>query len=93
MVFNKLQQGKQLLKMRQQAKALQKELEQIELVEEGRGIKVKVNGAQNVIYIEVEGEDQRDLVEMINKAMKNVQKKSAKKMMEMGGGLSSLFGG
>ncbi len=93
MVFNKLQQGKQLLKMRQQAKALQKELEQIELVEEGRGIKVKVNGAQNVIYIEVDGEDQRDLVEMINKAMKNVQKKSAKKMMEMGGGLSSLFGG
>lgn len=93
MVFNKLQQGKQLLKMRQQAKALQKELEQIELVEEGRGIKVKVNGAQNVIYIEVDGEDKRDLVEMINKAMKNVQKKSAKKMMEMGGGLSSLFRG
>ena len=93
MVFNKLQQGKQLLKMRQQAKALQKELEQIELVEEGRGIKVNVNGAQNVIYIEIDGEDQRDLVEMINKAMKNVQKKSAKKMMEMGGGLSSLFGG
>lgn len=93
MAFNKLQQGKQLLKMRQQAKALQKELEQIELVEEGRGIKVKVNGAQNVIYIEVDGEDKRDLVEMINKAMKNVQKKSAKKMMEMGGGLSSLFRG
>ena len=91
-MFNKLQQGKQLLKMRQQAKALQKELEQIEHVEKRGGMKVKVNGAQSVVYIEVDGEDKKDLTELINKAMKNVQKKAAKKMMEMGGGLSGLLG-
>ncbi len=92
-MFDKFQQGKDLLKMRQQAKKLQKELEQIEHVEESRGIKIKVNGAQQVVYIEVDGEEQGDLLEVINKAMKNVQKKAAKKMMEMGGGLSGLLGG
>lgn len=92
-MFDKLQQGKQLLKMRQKAKALQKELEQIEHVEESGGTKVKVNGTQNLIFLEIDGEEQKELVELINKAMKNVQKKAAKKMMEMGGGLSGLFGG
>ena len=93
MVFDKLQQGKELLKMRQKAKALQQELEKIEHAEEKGNMKVKVNGAQSVIYIEVDGEEKDDLTELINKAMKNVQKKAAKKMLEMGGGLSGLFGG
>lgn len=93
MVFDKFQQGKELLKMRQQAKVLQKELEKIEHTEEKGNMKVKVNGAQNVIYIEVDGEEKDNLTELINKAMKNVQKKAAKKMLEMGGGLSGLFGG
>lgn len=92
-MFDKLQQGKDIIKMRQQAKALQKQLEQIEHVEEGKGMKVKVNGTQNVVYLEIDGEEQKDLLELINKAMKNVQKKAAKKMMEMGGGLSGLLGG
>lgn len=93
MVFDKFQQGKELLKMRQKAKVLQKELEKIEHTEERGNMKVKVNGAQNVIYIEVDGEEKSDLTELINKAMKNVQKKAAKKMLEMGGGLSGLLGG
>lgn len=92
-MFDKVQQGKQLLKMRQQAKVLQKELEKIEHTEERGNMKVKVNGSQNVIYIEVDSEEKEKLVDLINKAMKNVQKKAAKKMMEMGGGLSGLFGG
>ena len=33
------------------------------------------------------------LVDLINEAMKKVQKEAAKKMMEMGGGLSGLLGG
>lgn len=92
-MFDKFQKGKDLLKMRQQAKQLQGELEQIEHVEEGKGVRVKVNGAQQIVYIEIDGEEKRDLTDIINKAFKNVQKKAAKKMMEMGGGLSGLFGG
>jgi DNA-binding protein YbaB len=92
-MFDKIQQGKELLKMRQQAKKMQEELEQIKHSEEEGGMKVTVNGTQNVVYVEVDGEEQEELTKLINKAMKGVQKKSAKKMMEMGGGLSGLLGG
>ena len=51
-MFNKLQQGKDLIKLRQQAKQLQKQLEEIELTEEKGDIRVRVNGAQQVVYLE-----------------------------------------
>ena len=93
MAFDKLKQIGELRKMRQQAKALQRELEQVtETVRDG-GIEVKVSGNQKVVYLKVDGEERDDLMETINKAMKRVQKKAAKKMMEMGGGLSGLLGG
>ena len=92
-MFDKLNQAKDLIKLRQQAKKLQDELEQIEHVEERGGVKVKVNGAQHKVYIESDGQDMSELAELINRAMKEVQKKSAKKMMEMGGGLGGLLGG
>lgn len=92
-MFDKLQQVKDLVKLRQQAKKIQGELEQITHSEEEGGMKVMVNGTQNIINLEVDGENQERLVKLVNKAMKEVQKKSAKKMMEMGGGLSGLLGG
>ena len=93
MAFDKFKQLGQLNKMRQQAKQLQKQLEKEEVVYEESGIKVKVNGAQQIVYMEIDGEERGDIVDVINKAMKNVQKKAAKKMMEMGGGLGGLLGG
>jgi len=78
--------------MRSQALALQKELEKIRESEERNGMKVVVTGDQKVAYIEINGEERKDLVELINSAMKKVQKEAAKKMMEMGGGLSGLLG-
>ena len=60
MLFRSLGQMKQLNDMRRQAKALQKELEKEEEVYEKGGIKVKVNGAQQIIYLEVDGEDRDD---------------------------------
>ncbi len=92
MAFDKFKQAGDLMKMRSEAKKLQKELEKItEKVEDG-DIAVKVSGDQRVVYIKIDGEDRDDLVKAVNKAMKNVQKKAAKKMMEMGGGFSGLFG-
>jgi DNA-binding protein YbaB len=92
-VFDKLKQGQQLLKMRQQAMELKRELEKIEHVEERGNLKVKINGAQEVTYIEIDGQAREDLVKLINSATKAIQKDAAKKMMEMGGGLSGLLGG
>ena len=79
--------------MRQQAMALQKQLAEITETYERDGIKVTVSGDQKVIRIETDGEERKDLVEAINSALKEVQKKSAKKMMEMGGGLSGMLKG
>jgi len=92
-MLNKLQQGKQLMKMRSEAKKLQKELAEVtESVEHG-GIKVKVNGAQKVEFIEVNGERMKELEDAVNRAFKKVQKASAQKMMQMEGGLSGILGG
>ncbi|KKQ41376.1 MAG: hypothetical protein US60_C0042G0009 [Microgenomates group bacterium GW2011_GWC1_37_8] len=92
-MFDKLQQAKDLIKLRQQAKKLQEELELIRHTEESGGMKVTVNGAQTLVHLEVNDEEQKEIVDLINRAMKEVQKKAAKKMMEMGGGLSGLLGG
>lgn len=92
-MFDKFKQLQQLGKMRSQAMELQKELEKIKESAEKGNMRVVVTGDQKVSYIEIDGEDKRELVDLINEAMKKVQKESAKKMLEMGGGLSGLLGG
>lgn len=92
-MFDKFKQAKNLLKLRSEAKKLQDELEQIKHSEEENGTSVSVNGSQTLLSLKINGEEQEKLVKLINKAMKEVQKKSAKKMMEMGGGLGGLLGG
>jgi DNA-binding protein YbaB len=92
-MFDKFQQLGQLNKMRQQAKTMQQELSQIKESYETGPYKVVVTGDQRVDYLEIEGVEQKKLAEAINNAMKNVQKKAAKKMLEMGGGLSGLLSG
>ena len=92
-MFDKFKQLQQLGKMRSQAMELQKELEKIKESAEKGNMRVVVTGDQKVSYIEIDGEDKRELVELINEAMKKVQKEAAKKMLEMGGGLSGLLGG
>ena len=92
-MFDKFKQLGELAKMRQQAQALQKELEKISETMEKDGWTISVSGDQKLRYIKKDGEDMKELVELINDAMKKVQKEAAKKMMEMGGGLSGLLGG
>ena len=92
-MFDKFKQLGELNKMRQQASALQKELEKIIKKKKKNGWSVSVTGDQKIRYIKKDGEDLKVLVDLINEAMKKVQKEAAKKMMEMGGGLSGLLGG
>jgi DNA-binding protein YbaB len=92
MAFDKIKQIGELNKMRQQAKVLQKQLEEITETVREKGIEVKVSGDQKILFMKLDGEERQDIVDTINKAMKKVQKKAAKKMLEMGGGLSGLLG-
>jgi DNA-binding protein YbaB len=91
-MFDKFKQLNELRKMRSQAMELQKELEKIKESAEKGGMRVVVTGDQKISYIEIDGQERSDLVELINEAMKKVQKEAAKKMLEMGGGLSGLLG-
>ena len=91
-MFDKFKQLNDLRKMRSQAMELQKELEKIKESAEKGSMKVVVTGDQKIAYIEIDGEEKRDLAELINDAMKKFQKEAAKKMLEMGGGLSGLLG-
>ena len=92
-MFDKFNQLKELASMRSKAMALQKELEKIIKTVEKNGWQVSVTGDQKIRYIKKDGEDLKELADLINNAMKDVQKESAKKMMEMGGGLGGLLGG
>ena len=91
-MFDKFKQLGELAKMRQQASALQKELEKISETQEKNGWTVSVSGDQKLRYIKKGDEELKELTDLINDAMKKVQKEAAKKMMEMGGGLSGLLG-
>jgi len=92
-MFDKFNQIKDLSNMRKKAQELQKELEKIIKTSEKHGYTVSVTGDQKIRYIKKDGVDMQELTDLINNAMKDVQKESAKKMMEMGGGLSGLLGG
>lgn len=92
-MFDKVKQLNDLRKMRSQAMDLQKQLKEVTHMEEERGIRVVVSADQKIVSLSVDGEERKEMVEVVNKAFKEVQKKAAKKMMEMGGGLEGLLGG
>jgi len=90
-----LDQVKKLMEMRKQADILKKELEATILeVQETRGIKVVVNGAQIFQSIEIEegllnagnkNRIQMDLLKNLNTAIKRSQQAAANKMKNMPG--------
>jgi DNA-binding protein YbaB len=92
-LLNKFKQGAQTISKVNQAKKFQKELEKTEVSEEKGGVRVKVNGAQQIVYLEIDGAERKDVIELINKAMQSVQKKvaqehSAEIMKMLMGGMS-----
>lgn len=91
-VFDKVGQLNELRKMRGQALEMQKKLKQITHTAKSDNNSVKVTGDQKIEYMEVDGKARPDLVKLINGALDQVQKDSAKKMMEEGG-LSGLLKG
>jgi len=94
-MFDKLQQLKELKKMRDEAMTIQKSLDAETVEVEKRGVTVKITLAQRVVSIESDGNDDDDIVEAVNEAVKDSQKEAAKKMQQMGGfdSLKGMMGG
>src|SRR3954471_17139728 len=86
---------KQLMDLKRQADQLKKELEAIKIdVNEVRGIKIVVNGAQSFQSIEIDeslltaankNRIQMDLLRSVNSAVKKSQQQAANKMKNMPG--------
>ena len=69
--MDKLKQGRDLLKMRSQAKEMQKKLSSItESVESGK-YHVKVSADQRIEFISIDGEESKDLKDAINEALRD----------------------
>ena len=94
-MFDKLQQLKELKKMRDDAMRIQKALDEEVVEVDKRGVHVKVTLAQRFVSIETNEKDDSDVVEAVNEAVKESQKQAARKMQGMVGmeGLKGMFGG
>lgn len=92
-MWDKLQQLKKLKQLRDQAMEMQKVLQRESITVEENGVKVVMRGDQQIQELIIEGEDRKKVVEAVNKALKESQKIAARKLQEMGGGLSGLLGG
>lgn len=91
-MFDKFKQLGELKKMRDEAMRIQKELAS-EKVEINEGdIKVVISGDQKIQELEVNGESQNHLLDVLNKAIKRSQEVAARKVQSMSGGLSGLLG-
>lgn len=88
MVLDKL---KQLKQMRDQALAFKRELSQEKIEVEEKGVKVVISGDQKIQTLEIDGEQNSRILEVINKAIKKSQEIAAKKLTQMSGGLSNLL--
>jgi DNA-binding protein YbaB len=92
MAFNPFGQLGEIKKMRDQAMAMQREL-QSEIVEVSkRGVYVKISGDQKVIEIKSNEKSDDDIREAVNEAIKKSQEIAAKKLQSMTGGMGGLAG-
>ena len=92
-MFEKFQQLKKLKQLRDQALTMQKALSQILITKEKDGVKVVLSADQKIQRLTIDGEERNDIKELVNDALKDSQKEAAKKLQDMGGGLSGLLGG
>ena len=93
-------QAKDMFKLQQQAKKIKKELGKIHVFAESDGVKVTVNGEQQVVSYEILDEAilqnakrlTKSLLDATNRAMKKAQEVAAEKMKSVMGGFPGLGG-
>ncbi len=91
-MMNPFKQIGDLKKMRDQAMAIQRELEKEEVEVERNGVKVVISGDQKIKSLASNGRSDSDIKDAVNEAVKKSQEVAAKKLQQMGGGLSGLLG-
>lgn len=76
-MFDKI---KELNKFKQAQSKIKKQMEEISASREKNGIKIVVRGDKKIQRIEIDGDDQKDLKDLINDTFGDVDKKVEKQM-------------
>lgn len=71
---------KDLNNLRKTQSQIKKQLEQIFVTQEKAGVRVVVRGDKRIEKLEIDGEDRKDLRDLLNDANKEVDKKVEKQM-------------
>lgn len=92
-MMNPFKQLGDLKKMRDQAMAIQRELQSEEVTVEKNGVLIIITGDQKIKELTSNGRSDNDIKEALNEAVKKSQEVAARKLQQMGGGLQGLLGG
>ncbi len=82
----------ELKKMRDQAMAIQRELQQEEVAVSKNGVDIVITGDQKIKDLHSNGKSDNDIREAVNEAVKKSQEVAARKLASMQGGLGGLAG-
>ncbi len=91
-MFDKFKQGADTLKALNKLRQIQNQLSKERVTVEENGVKITLSGDLKVKELTIDGQEQKEASEVINKAYEKTQKAVAQKMQEMGGGLQGLLG-
>lgn len=96
MAFNPFGQIAEIKKMRDQAMAMQRLLQQKVIDVNKHGVFIRISGDQKIVEIKTNGKSDNDIRDAVNEAVKKSQEVAAKELQSMTGGiggLGSLLGG
>lgn len=96
MAFNPFGQIGEIKKMRDQAMAIQRQLQQKIVDVNKHGVFVRISGDQKIVEIKSNGKSDNDIKDAVNEAIKKSQEVAAKELQSITGGmggLGSLLGG
>lgn len=92
-MINPFKQLGQIKQMRDQAMQIQRQLQAESIDIEKNGVHIVISGDQRIQTLETNGRSDNDIAEAVNEAIKKSQEVAARKLSQMGGGLSGLLGG
>jgi nucleoid-associated protein EbfC len=92
-MMNPFKQIGEIKRMRDQAMQIQKQLQAEEVIVDKNGVHIVISGDQKIKELSSNGRSDNDVKDAVNEAIKKSQEVAARKLQQMGGGLSGLLGG
>lgn len=87
-----LEKAKAVHKIKKMQSEIDKQLQEIYHIEEKGTSSVSVRGDKYIDSVVIDGEDRKDIKNLINDAIKKIEKKAEKKMRGQAGDFMSLLG-